>query len=155
MKRLTVLLMAVMMMCVGCGGGKSTSDKKHEFDVKTLADELKSGITFEDELNESNDKVFFMKYGIDEEVVAKQMTYFSTNATTEEISVVECKDEDGTAKVKEAFENRIKDQKSTFESYAPDEVSRLDKAVVKVIGKYVILCVTADPDKANDIISKY
>ena len=154
MKRLVLILVAAMMLCVGCGG-KDSSEKEHSFDVAALSGELKSGIQFEDELNESRDAIFFKIYGISEDLVVKQSSYFSTNATTEEISVVECKDEDAAKEVKAAFDKRVESQKEVFKSYAPDEVSRLDKAVVKTIGKYAVLCVTADYDKANDIIDKY
>lgn len=155
MKKIALILMAVMIMCVGCGGNGSSSEKKHSFDAATLADELKNEIEYEDELNEGNDTIFFRKYNVSEDLVASQKTYFSTNATTEEISVIECKDEKAAEEVKKALEQRVEEQKQTFESYAPEEVARLDKAVIRILGKYAVLCVTADTDKANEIIDKY
>lgn len=155
MKKWTVILLAILVLCTGCSG-KSDEGKEHSFEVSELSGEIKDGIAFEDELNEcSRDAVFFKKYAVEEEDVVKQSTYFSTNATTEEISVVECKDEEAAKRVQTAFEQRISEQKSVFESYAPDEIARLDKAIVKTLGKYAVLCVTADPDKAEKIIEKY
>lgn len=157
MKRRIALFIAIMLICAGCAGcgGKGSSKKEYTIDVSELSSELKNGIAFEDELNECRDAIFFKKYTIDTEDVVKQSTYFSTNATTEEISIVECTDSKAAERVKAAFDSRVSEQKSVFESYAPDEIARLDGAVVMTLGKYAILCVTAEPDKAQEIIKKY
>ena len=153
MKKIALLLVAAMLACMmtACGGKEET----HDFEVTELAKELRESIEYEDELTESRDAVFYMIYGVDESIVKNQSSYFSTNATTEEISVVECVDKDAAETVKKAFEERVKYQKATFESYAPEEVDRLDKALITVMGNYAVLCVTADVDRAMEIIDKY
>lgn len=153
MKKIAIILLAAMVACmmVACGG----KEKTYDFAVEDMAKDLREMIEYEDELTQSRDAVFYMIYGIDEGLVKSQSSYFSTNATTEEIAVVECVDKDATETVKKAFEDRVAYQKQTFESYAPEEVDRLDKALIKVMGNYVVLCVTADTDRAIYIIDQY
>ncbi len=129
--------------------------KVHEFDVQVLADELFSGIKFEDELGAGRDIVLINQYEIEEGDFVKQASYFSSNATTEEIAVVECEDEEKAKELEKTFEDRVAARKEVFADYAPDEVKRLDGAVIKVLGKYVVLCVCAEPELAESIINKY
>lgn len=154
MKKILLILMTAMLAftMLACGGEK---EETHEFAVEDLGKDLREKIEYEDELTQSRDAVFYMIYGIDESIVKSQCSYFSTNATTEEIAVVECVDKDAVAKVKKAFEERVEYQKQTFESYAPEEVDRLEKALITELGNYVVLCVTGDVDRAMFIIDQY
>lgn len=150
---LCILTALTATVATACGKSKN---KDYSIDVSELAGKLYGQIEFEDELNPCRDEAFFIKYGIEnKDDIVNQSTYLSTNATTEEISVVECIDETVAETVKAAFEKRVAQQKSTFASYAPAEVARLDNAVITKLGKYVILCITADTDKANEIIKQY
>lgn len=153
MKKIAVLLVAAMLACMmtACGG----KEEVYDFNVEDLAKALRENIEYEDELTQSRDAVFYMIYGVDESLVKSQCSYFSTNATTEEISVVECVDKDAAETVKKAFEERVESQKKTFESYAPQEVERLDDALITVMGNYVVLCVTSDLDRALYVIDNY
>lgn len=170
MQRYILLAVLIALVCTGCGKNEAetrqepgkesqqvtdTPDKVHNFDVQALADELKNSIAFEDEMNEGRDIVFLKRYGLEEGDIVKQSSYFSTNATTEEIAVVECDDEAAAEAMEKVLEQRIEEQKEVFADYAPKEVQRLDKAVIRVLGKYVVLCVTADTETANAVIDKY
>ena len=67
-------------------------------------------------------------------------------------AVIKVKSEDYVETVKAAYETRIADQKTACESYLPDEMPKLDAAVVYSNGNYVVLCVSNDSDKATEII---
>ena len=47
--------------------------------------------------------------------------------------------------VRSIMENRIADQTSVFEGYAPEQVELLSHAVVTVSGNYLLLVVAQDP----------
>lgn len=172
MKRIVFMVMLGLLILAGCGrdsgknegedvaGGQEKNENSaqtpvHEFDVQVLADELLEGIDFEDELGAGRDVVLVNQYELEEGVFVKQASYFSSNATTEEIVVVECEDEAKAKELEKAFEDRVAARKSVFADYAPDEVKRLDGAVIKVLGRYVVLCVCAEPETAEAIIDKY
>ena len=50
------------------------------------------------------------------------------------------------------LEARVADQKTALESYQPDEVSKLDKAILTQSGNTVVLVVAADADKAQSTL---
>ena len=49
----------------------------------------------------------------------------------------------------------IEKQKTTYTSYAPNEVSKLDDCVVETVGDYVIVCVSEDSSSVQSIIDQY
>ena len=53
-----------------------------------------------------------------------------------------------------AAEARITSQKDSFATYIPEEVPKLDNAVVETHGRYLIVCVSGQ-DNASEIISDY
>ena len=56
-------------------------------------------------------------------------------------------DEDAAAAALDGLEARVADQKAVLESYQPDEVSKLDSAIVEQRGNSVLLAVAADAEK--------
>ena len=46
-------------------------------------------------------------------------------------------------------------QKDSYADYAPDQVPKLDTAVVRTCGEYVIVCVSADNEKAASVVDAY
>ena len=53
------------------------------------------------------------------------------------------------------MKNRINDLKIGFEDYNPDEMYKLENAVVKSSGKYVMMVISGDNTKAAEIIKGY
>ena len=54
-----------------------------------------------------------------------------------------------------ALENRVAYQKAGYEDYGPAEVPKLDSAVIKSAGSYVVMCVSDDNAKAEEVIKSY
>lgn len=145
-------------MLAGCGttvGGNGDSGEALNVNVKDMAAELKDGLTFEDTLSELDTNVALTYYGIDADSVKDSAVIVSTGATAEEIAVFEAADSEAADKVKTACEDRKEKQTTSYADYKPSETGRLDKAIIKEDGRYVVYCVTDDTDKANEIIDKY
>ena len=136
-------------------GGAGGSKEDLNINVKDMANELKSGLTFEDTLSELDTGMALTYYGIDADSVKDSVIIVSTGATAEEIAVFEAADSDAADKVKTACEDRKEKQTTSYADYKPSETGRLDKAIIKEDGNYVVYCVTDDTDKANEIINKY
>ena len=147
MKRVCSLLLVALLTLalVGCGGGKAK-----EVNVAALADELANTVQFDSELKRvSLDNYLTVPEG------AEAAAYMSTGTTAEEIIVVRCAD-DGEAKtMKAGIESFLADQRAEMERYQPEEVARMEKAVLAQKGSYVVLCVTSDTDKAESIIKEH
>ena len=146
-------ILGIAGMLAGCGttvGGNGDSKEALNINVTDMANELKNGLTFEDSLSE-----LVTYYGIDADKVKNSVVVVSTGATAEEIAVFEAADQSSADAVKSACEDRKAKQTTSYADYKPSETSRLDKAIIKEDGNYVVYCVTDDTDKANEIIDKY
>ena len=86
----------------------------------------------------------------------EQAVYVGTGgALADEVSVWRVKDEKDAKTVQEAAEKRVENQKASFQDYVPEEMPKLEKAVITVDGDTVILCVSGDPEKAKEVISSF
>lgn len=151
MKKNYCILFAVIISLFAFVGCKS-EDKEVTLNISDLATDLNEKIEFVDDLTKIDDSSIETIYAIDYAEASE--VYVSSGATAEEIAVFELKDEDDADKAYKACEERIETQKEAFETYIPEEMEKLDNAVVKKVGKYVIVCV-ADNNTAEDIISTY
>lgn len=126
-----------------------------QVDINALAEALDTGITYQDPLEKLDDDMVGMLYSVDG-LVDASVVYMGSGATAEEIAVFDCVDADTAKnKVKPIVEDHVKSQIEAFENYVPEEVSKLNEAVVRQTGEYVVLSVSNDPDGANKILDEY
>ena len=153
MKKLTAMLLAVVMLAAlcACGGGSGAK----EVDLDALAAELTGSDAFSDILNPPADGVAARLYNIEDGATKQVILYVGTGATAEEIFLAEASDASAAAALKTACEERVSDQKTMFANYAPGEVAKLDDAVLVTSGNYVILVVAADAAAARGIVESY
>ena len=117
--------LAAVMMCVSLAGCGGKA-----VDINELASALSSDGKFAEQLTEVS----------------------GTPAVVDEITIFKTSD---TESVKEKAEQHIEKQKTTYTSYAPNEVSKLDDCVVETVGDYVIVCVSEDSSSVQSIIDQY
>ncbi|MDD2362247.1 MAG: DUF4358 domain-containing protein [Oscillospiraceae bacterium] len=153
MKRVTGILAFFALTAAIFTGCQSKKDI--EIDINTLADDLKSSITFADTLDEQSNAAFSSVYSIDEADIVTKKIYIGSGATAEEIAVFEAKDEAAAGRIRDAVDTHIADNLKSFEDYNPDELHKLSDPVIVESGKYVILCVSDDNETARKTIDKY
>ena len=120
--------------------------------VKTLTD---AGI-FDDELEAVDPVIAALLYGFTEEDGIELHSWLSSSGgTAEEFSLIVCPDDAALAAAKQSAEARLENQKRTYESYAPNEVPKLEGAVVRVRDNVLVVCVAADPKKAAELLAPY
>lgn len=153
MKKLLVMgLAAVMMMgLAGCGGSQADVT----VDPVALADDMKTAVTFQDQLSEVEISKVLTLYGIDSEIVDSGKAYLSTNATAEEIAVIQAKSSEDAVTVQTAVQNRVASQLQSFESYNANEVPKLENPFIETVGNCVILCVCDDKAEAQAVLDDY
>ena len=149
-KKLIVIAAAAVAALTLAACGKGGSAKS--VDVAKLADDLNSSVITSDTLTETKSEMLSSIYFFEEGQVTNSKVYMSANATADEIVAVECKDEAAAKAVVELLKTRVKNQSELFASYNPDEAAKLDKAIVKSSGKYAVLVVCDDYDKAQSIL---
>lgn len=152
MKRIAVAAAVVLsaLALTACGGGSSSK----EIDVAKTADDLNSSVITTDQLTETKSEMLASIYFFEDGQVENSKVYMSGNATANEIVVVQCKDEDAAKAVAELLKKRVEKQTELFSTYNADEAAKLEKAIIKTSGKYAVLCVCDDYDKAESILKE-
>lgn len=140
-----VLISLILLLVSGCG--KETTS----FNPNDLANELLKEVDFDDELTLFAGDISKI-YDMPE--VEDYLIYIGSGATAEEIAIITLKNSSDEEDVKAALEKRVEEQKQNFANYVPEEVSRLEKSIIKSNEKYVVLCVSSD-NQAEKIIDKY
>lgn len=144
MKKITAIVSALVLsiMCLaGCGGS--------EIDMTAAANSLLTGVTFAEELQPTSENIALKRLGINEADVESCIAYASTNAVVDEFAVVKATNPEG---VESSIRSHIDSQIQTYQSYAPDEVAKLNSAIVQVSGDYVIYVVSSDNTAAQSVV---
>ncbi len=152
MKKKIAAIMFLIMLGTLAGCSKEKKEDR-VIDVHTMAQSLLNDITYEDQLTKVEGNMFQMIYGISQEDIEEYEAYVSTGATAEEIAVIKAKDEATAESMEEKLTDRVEAQKNSFANYIPKEVEKLEEAVVYQEGVYVILSISNDDEKAEEIIS--
>lgn len=143
-KLLTVVLAAVFCLSLAaCGGSGGSGKQPPAADVvKAVADKL----TFKDEMMVVDPSVVSNFYMLDADKVEEISMYTSaTRATAEEVTVIKMKDASDIKLAEQAAATRIEDQKIAYESYVPEEMTKINGAVTATQGNYVLLVMADDP----------
>lgn len=151
MKKLFAFLAAAVVCAslAGCGDQKDLT-----IDVNAMAKDMAEQVTYQDQIALIDGDMAGMMYDIPEGV-ENVAIYMGSGATAEEASVFEAKDEETAKKMKTVAEEHIKNQRAAFEDYIPEEVKKLDKAIIEQEGRYVAVCVTDDTENAQKVIDGY
>ena len=138
-KILAALTAALMLFTLFSCGSEEASGP---VDLAALAETLLADGSFSDALAQIDDDTVTMLYGIDS--ATEHHVYIGSGATPEEIALFAFAT---TAEAEAGFalaQMRIADQKEAFTDYNAWEMPKLESAVVKQYGTYVVLCVSGD-----------
>lgn len=143
--KMAVFLAVSLLLLAGCSGAGTAN-----VDPFQLADDLKAGLTFKDEMTEASDKVWNRLYGLSEEDLVAGKVYLSTGATAEEVAVFKAVDKAAAGRIYQAAQERVDSQKAAFEDYMPAEMAKLEKPLLVQKGDIVVLCIADDTAPASD-----
>ena len=156
MKRIVALAAAALMAVAVFSGCSQTGGKTITAPTDEVAQKLMDSLSFEYPLNQLPEDAANRLYKLDGSILEEQAVYVGTGgALADEVSVWRVKDEKDAKTVQEAAEKRVENQKASFQDYVPEEMPKLEKAVITVDGDTVILCVSGDPEKAKEVISSF
>lgn len=164
----TLTASTVLYGCGGSGGAKKTStttstaassaksSKAATVDVTKVADRLLNEIKYDDKLAEAEKESIDVIYpGLPKDKIKAMKIYVSSSGgTSEEIAAFEANDEETAKEIETKLNERVEAQKTSFKNYVPEELKRLENALVIRKGNYVYLSVSGDPDKAKSIIEE-
>lgn len=72
------------------------------------------------------------------------------NLAVDEVLVVKAKSKDQLNQLKDAIDNRINQQITNYQGYAPRQVSMLKNAKTFTKGNYIFYCVSKKPDSISE-----
>lgn len=147
-KFLFPLCAALCLSLTACGAGKDAAPFDPAGDAKTL---LEAEGVFSETMTEIDLSTACALYGIDESTVTASAVYGSTS-NAEELAVFTFSDETAAQTTAELLGYRIEDRKEELENYMPDELPKLDKAVVESRKNSVLLVVAADYSSVNALL---
>ena len=145
---IVAVIAAICVMVAGCG-------KKADFDISALATDLDTKITYADTLEPMGVEMAGMFLNLSDVNITTAAIYEGTGATAEEIRVLECATDEDAKKAEQVLRDRVSEQIESFTDYVPEELTKLNAAVIKVSGKYAVLSVSDSPDEAKKIIDTY
>ena len=148
--KILALSFALILCLSACGSSGYIS-----FD--DVYNDLTSSIDFGANMSEMSEiaaENFYFIY--DTEILEDYVIYMDeSNATPNEIALFRLAKESDRTTVETIVQNRIKDLQLGFEDYNPDEMYKLENAVVKSSGNYVMMVICKDNSKAAEIINSY
>lgn len=153
--RRTAAVAAAAMLSLSLLGGCSGNSGVTNLDEEALAEELKSTVAFEDQLEPVDEDLALSLYGLTDEQVDSMEVYMGTGAKAEEIAVMEAAEGTDVSVLEEAANHRVESLRTDFVDYIPEEMPKLEDPVIVTSGDYVILCVSGDNEGAQKVIDGY
>ncbi len=151
------LLLGLAVVVSACGEGQ---DRERDvsapvvIDMAALSSQLQKELGLEAELAPVEEEVFAYVYDVVPEDYEEAVLLLSTGAAADEICIVQAADGDSKKAIKKQMEARIEAQKESFASYLPEEVAKLDEAIIREIDAYLILIVCANPEQGNAVLEQ-
>ena len=149
-----LLIFCLSFALISC---TAKTPEKAEEEVKLtpaeIAEKLVNGLEFGDILEQTDNEITFSKYGIDGSIITDAARYAGSGATADEVAVFECVDEDAVTTVMAAIDARQSYLSESYASYGPDEVPKIENAVVICDNLTVIFCIAVNSEAAEGIIN--
>lgn len=154
MKKTVWTLLALCLLAGVFSGCAPKTSKPVSYDLAALSQKIYDTDAFSDILNPVSTEIAAGLYGVAPEEITESQVLCSTRATTEEIALFKCVDEQAAEKLLTAAKTRAETQSAIYESYAPAEPPKLADAIIKREGTYVFYIVAVDYAKVQAVLDE-
>lgn len=114
--------------------------------------QLKEEITFADQMTDMDSEGACRFYDVDTGLVNDSSAYVGSGATAESMAVFEAVDADAAGSIADALQTFTDGWIDGYSDYKPEEVPKLESAVLEQKGVYVVFCVSADNTAAKTAV---
>ena len=114
--------------------------------------QLKDEITFTDQMTDMDSESTCRFYDVDTGLVNDSSAYVGSGATAESMAVFEAVDADAASSIADALQTFTDGWIAGYSDYKPEEVPKLESAVLEQNGVYVVFCVSADNTTAKTAV---
>ena len=158
MQKAGALLLAVSMLfsLAACGGSSdknptvNTDPGKKEPDVPALVQALLQKVSFASPLSDVGESAFLYFSNLPEGTQVQ--LYAGSGYFADEVVLLTLAKESDKAAVKASVDQHIAQIRSQFANYIPEELAKIDKALVWEYGKYIVVCISDDYANAKKLL---
>lgn len=147
MKKYIIGLSAALLLFSGC------SNNKVELDPSTAVEKMSEEITFTDQFAPLDSENANRVYGVDADLVEDSTAMVGSGATAESIAMFKAVDAKSAQDIEKQLEVFIDGYIEGYSDYKPEEVPKLESAIIERKDVYVVLCISADNDAAKTVVS--
>lgn len=145
-----IILIAGLTACDSDGGDKTADIAPSEVVKAVLAE-----VPIDDAAEKDKSEVKSYYSNIDTEAMEDGAFALCRAAQyPDEIAVIKFKSDSDADEAKTAFQARLDSQKELYETYSPDEMYKLESAVIYSKGRYAIFIALSDNEKAKSIVEE-
>lgn len=147
--RLKQIIAAALMLVIVLGVTACNKKTEVTINIKELGDKIVKEGDFLDELTPLENDMFTEIYeDVDANHIQDKVAYVGTGASAEQVVIIEAKNQESAKNIKTGLNKKLQYDIEQNRDYLPDEIPKLEKPVLQVIDKYVVLCVSNN----NEII---
>lgn len=145
MKKCKALIALLVLLVCGCG-------KKEMIEISELSSTLAESVSFSEQLTEIDASNIERRYALNSKDYTEITAFVGTLSTCDEYVIVKTENPEA---ITEKFNKYIEKKREEYKVYRPDEVHKLDSAVIETHNKSVVMIITADSENAIDVYKKY
>lgn len=153
MKKITAisLILALLLCFAACGSGSSDEETTAApVSASEVAAGLVSRLSFTyDTMDEGTKSAALSVYGINGTLCTDASLYTAGSGTAEEVGVFVCPDSYSASQVLTLAKARVDYLKEGYSDYGPDQVEKIDRAVVTARGNVIVVCICLDPENVD------
>ena len=132
-----------MLMLFGCGSSTSAGES-----ASAQAEKIVTELNLTDKMDKVEDRIIKGLFFFEEGTLKDSSVYIANDKSADIVAVFESED---TAAVKERVNSYLATAKEQMQNYYPDEVFKIDNAIVEEAGDKVVLIVTGDIENAKKV----
>lgn len=151
-QRITTLLFACLLLLplAGC----SSKEEAKTLDLNAFTKSVLDAVEYDDELTLLPEGAASDYYNIPFDGLKQYVVYVSgTMATSNELAVFEVENADALKAAQETAEARLNDLIESYENYRPDELARLNNALILSADNYLLFSVSNDNDTVSTLFT--
>ncbi len=145
-----VLAAAMVMSMTACG--KDPETPPEQYDVPALVQSIVNQVRFAEELSHSPDPSVAALYFPDLPEGAQVQLYTGSGYHADEVALITLRSDADMKAARASANAHIAQLRSQFQSYIPEEVGKIDKALVWEYDKYLLICISDDYASAKLIV---
>ena len=156
MKKISLIIIIALIIIVSIFLVINFNNKQNiiEIDIEELGKKISESGVFQDEIAKVDKEIVYKAYGFNDNLIKEIVSYQGSGATSEEILILQVNEKENLNEVKEMINNRIEERKEIFVSYLPKEVYKLENNIFRVYNNYIIMCISNDNEKVDEIINQ-